>query len=187
MKTAVREPESVPAPARRAGIGIQYAILPCSLGRLLVAGTARGVCNVRFGEEDPELEKGLAEEFPFAVLGRGDAQVEAWCSEVVRYVDGETTRISVPFDVRASRFQRRVWDALCAIPRGSTRSYSELAISLGMPKGARAVARACATNPIAVVVPCHRVVARDGGLAGYRWGLPRKRALLEREGARLPG
>jgi AraC family transcriptional regulator of adaptative response/methylated-DNA-[protein]-cysteine methyltransferase len=172
---------------REQGLEIGYAIVPCSLGRLLVAATARGVCNVRFGDEDPGLEKGLAEEFPFAVLGPGDARVEAWCREVVRYVDGETTRIRVPFDVRASRFQRRVWDALQAIPRGATRSYSEIATSLGMPKGARAVARACATNPIAVVVPCHRVVARDGGLTGYRWGLPRKRALLEREGARLPG
>jgi AraC family transcriptional regulator of adaptative response/methylated-DNA-[protein]-cysteine methyltransferase len=121
--------------------GIRYAILPCSLGRVLVAATARGVCNVRFGNDDPE-----------------------------------------PLDVRASRFQRRVWDALCAIPRGRTRSYSELAAALGMPRGARAVARACATNPVAVVVPCHRVVARDGGLAGYRWGVERKRALLDREG-----
>ena len=170
--------------ARDARFGIRYAIAPCSLGRLLVAATARGVCNVRFGDEDPELEKGLAEEFPFAVLGPADAEVEAWCRQVVRYVNGETTRIRVPFDVRASRFQRRVWDALCAIPRGATRSYSELAASLGVPQGARAVARACATNPLAVVVPCHRVVARDGGLGGYRWGGERKQALLEREGAR---
>jgi AraC family transcriptional regulator of adaptative response/methylated-DNA-[protein]-cysteine methyltransferase len=101
---------------------------------------------------------------------------------VARYVDGESQRIRMPLDVRASRFQRRVWDALCAIPRGRTRSYSELAAALGMPHGARAVARACATNPVAVVVPCHRVVARDGGLAGYRWGVERKRALLDREG-----
>ena len=181
MNRAEREPEGA---RREAGVWIHYAILPCSLGRLLVAATARGVCNVRFGDEDPELEKGLAEEFPFAVLGPGDARVEAWCRAVVRYVDGETTRIRVPFDVRASRFQRRVWDALCSIPRGTTRSYSELATSLGMPRGARAVARACATNPLAVVVPCHRVVTQDGALGGYRWGVERKQALLAREGAR---
>lgn len=163
---------------------IRYAIRSCSLGRLLVAGTERGVCHVRLGDGDPELEKGLSEEFPFAVIGRHDARVEGWCRSVACYVDGETTRLDVPLDVSASRFQRRVWDALRAIPRGTTRSYSELAASLGLPGGARAVARACATNPVAVVIPCHRVVARDGGLAGYRWGIERKQALLEREGAR---
>ncbi|MEN8182553.1 MAG: methylated-DNA--[protein]-cysteine S-methyltransferase [Myxococcota bacterium] len=168
-------------------VEIRYAIRSCSLGRLLVAATARGVCNVRFGEEDPGLEKGLAEEFPFAVLAPGDARVEGWCAELVRYVNGGVPELRVPFDVRASRFQRRVWDALRRIPRGATRSYSELALSLGMPGGARAVARACATNPVAVVVPCHRVVAKDGGLGGYRWGIARKRALLETEGAGMLG
>ena len=163
--------------------GIRYAIRPCSLGKVLVAATARGVCHVRLGDDDPELEKGLAEEFPFAVLEGSDARVEAWCREVARYVDGESESLRVPLDVGASRFQRRVWDALRAIPRGRTRSYGELAEALGMPRGARAVARACATNPVAIVVPCHRVVARDGGLGGYRYGTWRKRALLEREAA----
>lgn len=177
---------------RNDGPEIRYAIAPCAFGRVLVAGTARGVCNVRLGDADPELEKGLAEEFPFATLvrgseprpgGPGDGGVDAWCRAVVRYLDGGSAGLRVPLDVRASRFQRRVWDALRRIPRGETRSYGELAASLGVPTGARAVARACATNPVAVVVPCHRVVARNGGLAGYRWGIARKRALLELEGA----
>lgn len=170
---------------QHADVEIRYAIrsLGEPLGKLLVAASARGVCHVRFGDDVPQLEKGLAEEFPFAVLGAADARVEAWCRAVARYAEGRSTRLRVPFDVSASRFQRRVWDALRAIPRGTTRSYSEIASSLGMPGGARAVARACATNPIAVVVPCHRVVARDGGLGGYRWGVERKRALLEREGS----
>lgn len=167
--------------------GIHYTILGCSLGRLLVAATPRGVCNVRFGEADAELERGLQAEFPHARLAHDPTRLARWSDAIVRYVDGRDTRLRVPLDVRASRFQRRVWNALQAIPRGQTRCYSELAASLGVPGGARAVARACATNPVAVVVPCHRGVARDGSLAGYRWGLARKRALLAREGATPSG
>jgi AraC family transcriptional regulator of adaptative response/methylated-DNA-[protein]-cysteine methyltransferase len=160
------------------------ALASCRLGRLLVAATPRGVCRVGFAETDAELEKELAEEFPFAPLERDGGRAPAWCLAIADYVDGRRSRLDLPCDVRASRFQRRVWDALRRIPRGSTRSYSELAASLGLPRGARAVARACATNPVTVVVPCHRVVAADGSLGGYRYGLERKRALLAREGAR---
>jgi AraC family transcriptional regulator of adaptative response/methylated-DNA-[protein]-cysteine methyltransferase len=166
---------------------IEYTIVECSLGRLLVAGTERGVCNVRFGEHDDELEHGLAAEFPFASLRRNDVRLKPWSESLVRYVDGHARHLDVPLHVRGSRFQRRVWDALRAIPRGSTRSYADVARTIALPRGARAVARACATNPVAVLIPCHRVVASDGSAGGYRWGTERKRALLERERAAVPG
>jgi AraC family transcriptional regulator of adaptative response/methylated-DNA-[protein]-cysteine methyltransferase len=154
------------------------------LGRLLVAATERGVCHVRLGADDAELEAGLAAEFPFAALRRDDAALAPWADAVACYAEGRTPRLHVPLDVRGSRFEQRVWDALRAIPRGATRSYGEVAAALGMPRAARAVGRACARNPVALVVPCHRVVAQGGGLGGYRYGLARKRALLEREGER---
>lgn len=155
--------------------------LDAVLGRLLVAATERGVCHVRLGADDTELEAGLATEFPFAVLRRDDAGLAPWAGAVADYATGSTPRLIVPLDVRGSRFEQRVWEALRAIPRGATRSYGEVAATLGMPRAARAVGGACARNPVALVVPCHRVVAHDGGLGGYRYGLERKRALLERE------
>jgi AraC family transcriptional regulator of adaptative response/methylated-DNA-[protein]-cysteine methyltransferase len=161
---------------------IEYTIAECSLGLLLVAATERGVCNARFGEHESELEAGLRREFPFAPIARNDVRLEPWIDSLVRYVDGLATRIDVPVEVRGSAFQRRVWDALRRIPRGSTCCYSALADSLGMPGAARAVARACAANPVAVAIPCHRVVEKGGALGGYHWGLARKRSLLEREG-----
>ena len=125
-----------------------------------------------------------AEEFPFAELRENPVRLEPWSDALVSYVDGHSTDLEVPLDVSGRRFQRRVWNALSGIPRGDTRTYSEVADSLGVPKGARAVARACASNPAAVAIPCHRVVAKSGELGGYRWGLARKRALLQREATR---
>ncbi len=160
---------------------IEYAIAECSLGWLLVAATARGVCHVRFGDSSDEAEAGLRAEFPFAELAENEIRLKEWLEPLLSYIDGGNPTLHLPLDVRGSRFQRRVWDALCAIPRGETRSYGELAVSLGSPRGARAVARACATNPVAVAVPCHRVVAKDGSPGGYRYGIARKQALLRLE------
>jgi AraC family transcriptional regulator of adaptative response/methylated-DNA-[protein]-cysteine methyltransferase len=154
---------------------------------LIVAASDRGVCHVRFADDGVDPEEELAREFPFAELRENPVRLEPWSDALVRYVDGRSTQLEVPLDVSGSRFQRRVWAALRGLPRGDTRSYSELAASLGVPRGARAVARACATNPVAVAIPCHRVVAKSGELGGYRWGLRRKRALLEREKDRPGG
>lgn len=162
---------------------IDYGLAATSLGTVLVAATERGVCRIAFGDGENELAAGLARELPFAVLRRDDARTAPWCAAVADYVDGRSDALALPLDVRASAFRRRVWDALAAIPRGATRSYADVARAIGMPSAARAVAGACAANPVAVVIPCHRVVASDGGLGGYRWGVDRKRALLHREGA----
>lgn len=165
---------------------IDYRTRTCSLGRLLVAGTDRGVCYVRFGVHDAELRKRLEGEFPYACFREvASGEVKRWSDVVAGYVDGETTTVDVPLDVSGSAFQRRVWRALRRIPRGETRAYSEVARSVGSPQGARAVARACATNPVAVITPCHRVVEHSGGLGGYAGGVARKRALLRTEGAKL--
>ena len=160
---------------------IRYTIVSCSLGRLLLVATPRGVCQVRFGDAERELEAAVGEEFPFATPERDDPGLRHWSGPLVRYVDGEAAELDLPLDVRGSRFQRRVWDALQAIPRGHTRTYSDVARAIGAPRAARAVARACATNPVAVLIPCHRVVARSGGLGGYSYGVARKEELLERE------
>lgn len=164
---------------------IRYCLRTCDLGRLLVAATERGVCLVDFVDGREALRERLAAVFPFADFrpaAPADA-VGAWADGIARYVNGRSERIDVPLDVRGSQFQKRVWAALRRIPRGQTRAYSEIASQVGSPRGARAVARACATNPTAVVTPCHRVIEKDGGLGGYAGGLARKRKLLELEGA----
>ena len=175
-----------PATYRRGGRGlaIRYAVVASPLGRLLVAATERGVCSVRLGETDAELEAGIRAEFPEAGLTADAAGLGAWAHAIVRHLDGETPRVDVPVDVRATAFQWRVWNALRAIPAGQTRSYAEVAQAVGAPRGARAVAQACAANPVALVVPCHRVVRGDGDLGGYKWGARRKVVLLERERGR---
>jgi AraC family transcriptional regulator, regulatory protein of adaptative response / methylated-DNA-[protein]-cysteine methyltransferase len=172
-----------PATYRRGGRGLQirYAVVASPLGRLLVAATERGVCSVRLGEHDPALEAGLRAEFPEARLAADPEGLGAWAHEIVRHLEGETPRVDVPLDVRATAFQWRVWNALRAIPMGQTRSYAEVAQAVGAPRGARAVAQACAANPVALVVPCHRVVRGDGDVGGYKWGAPRKVVLLEQE------
>jgi AraC family transcriptional regulator of adaptative response/methylated-DNA-[protein]-cysteine methyltransferase len=163
---------------------IRYGATGTALGWLLVAASERGVCNVRLGAGLSELEVGLRAEFPFAVLERDDAALAPWCSALARCALGLPPGLGVPLDVPASRFRRRVFAALCRIPSGGTRTYAQLAASLGRPGAARAVGRACAANPVALLVPCHRVVPAAGGVGGYRWGAERKRALLRAEAAR---
>lgn len=172
-----------PADYRRGGTHarIRYTITESALGRLLLAATERGVCAVSLGDRDAELEEFLAAEFPAAQRERADAELAEWAGEVVRRAAGAVPHRELPLDVRATAFQWRVWQELCKIPRGSTRSYSEIARALGQPTATRAVARACATNPASVVIPCHRVVGADGSLTGYRWGLERKQTLLDEE------
>jgi AraC family transcriptional regulator, regulatory protein of adaptative response / methylated-DNA-[protein]-cysteine methyltransferase len=160
---------------------IGYTIVSCCLGRLLLAGTEQGVCAVSLGDCDQDLERFLRDEFPAAKIVQEDARLQEWVQAVVEHVAGERPHLELPVDVQATAFQWRVWQELCKIPYGSTKSYREVAEAIGKPEAARAVARACATNPIAVVVPCHRVIREDGSLSGYRWGIERKKALLEQE------
>lgn len=159
---------------------ICFTLTPCRLGRLLLAGTERGICAVFLGDSDAQLEAELASAFP-AALRREDALLNAWAKAIVNYLDGQQPCLDLPLDLRATAFQRRVWQELCAIPYGSTRSYRDIARALGRPSAVRAVARACATNPVSLVIPCHRVVRTDGSLGGYRWGLQRKQTLLAQE------
>jgi len=163
---------------------IRYTIADSPLGRLLVAATDRGLCAVNLGESDQALEEALRREYPDARRDRDDAGLGKWVENLVRHLDGDRPDADLPLDVQATAFQRRVWAELQRIPRGSTRTYREIAEALGHPKAARAVARACATNRVALVIPCHRVVRGDGGIGGYRWGEGRKQALLDREGQR---
>jgi AraC family transcriptional regulator of adaptative response/methylated-DNA-[protein]-cysteine methyltransferase len=160
---------------------VAYTIRSTSLGLLLVAGSARGVCQVRFGTSESALAAALARELPCARLERGGERVARWADELAAAAEGRGDLSRVPLDVAGSRFQRRVWDALRRIPRGATRGYGELAEALGRPRAARAVARACATNPVPLAVPCHRIVPKTGGVGGYRFGAWRKRALLAAE------
>ena len=172
-----------PATYRRGGQGlhIAYTIAESPFGRILVAGTERGVCAVRLGDDDAALEAELGAEFPAAEVRRDDAALGEWAGAILAHVAGEQPHLDLPLDVRATAFQWRVWEALRAIPYGATRSYSEVARSIGQPTAARAVAQACASNPVALVVPCHRVVREGGELGGYRWGVERKSVLLKRE------
>ncbi|MGC9972574.1 MAG: bifunctional DNA-binding transcriptional regulator/O6-methylguanine-DNA methyltransferase Ada [Bryobacteraceae bacterium] len=172
-----------PATYRRGGRGVRiaYSIVGCPLGRLLVAATERGICALSLGNSDAQLEAALGEEFPQAEIRRDEAGLGGWTGALVKHLEGAQPALDLALDIRATAFQRRVWEELRKIPYGGTRTYSEIARAIGRPTAARAVARACATNPVSVVIPCHRVVRGDGGLGGYRWGLERKRALLETE------
>ncbi|HTU90579.1 MAG TPA: methylated-DNA--[protein]-cysteine S-methyltransferase [Gemmataceae bacterium] len=160
---------------------IRFTITRCCLGRLLLAGTEEGIRAVYLGDSDCQLEAELASEFPAAAVRRNDAGLNAWANVLVNHLSGRQPCLDLPLDVRATAFQQRVWQELRAIPYGSTRSYRDIARALGRPNAVRAVARACATNPVSLVIPCHRVVRSDGGLGGYRWGLERKQALLAQE------
>ena len=174
-----------PATYQRGGVGarIGYTLVDTSLGLLLVAGTERGLCAVRFGEQEAALARDLRDEFPEAELVQDEPRVNLWARVVQAQVNGLKPSSLVPLDVQATAFQWRVWQELRRIPLGQTRTYSDIASAIGRRRAARAVAHACATNPTAVAIPCHRVVREDGGLGGYRWGLERKRELLEREAA----
>jgi AraC family transcriptional regulator of adaptative response/methylated-DNA-[protein]-cysteine methyltransferase len=170
------------------GARIAYATVASPLGRLLVAATAKGVCFVSLGETDAPLVAALEAEFPKAeIIVRDESAIAPALDDLVAHLEGKTPHLDLPLDVRATAFQRRVWQELMAIPPSETRSYSEIAAALGLPKGQRAVGRACATNPVAIVVPCHRALREDGHLGGYRWGLERKEALLRREAGIVPG
>jgi AraC family transcriptional regulator, regulatory protein of adaptative response / methylated-DNA-[protein]-cysteine methyltransferase len=172
-----------PATYRRGGRGmcIHYTTGASPLGRLLVAVTERGVCAVYLGDSDPDLEWTLRAEYPAADVRRGSGLADRWIGAIVDHLKGRQPDLDLPLDVQATAFQRRVWEELRTIPYGSTRTYGEIARRLGEPGAARAVGRACATNPVCIVVPCHRVVREDGGLGGYRWGAKRKERLLARE------
>jgi AraC family transcriptional regulator of adaptative response/methylated-DNA-[protein]-cysteine methyltransferase len=172
-----------PATYRKGGQGmnISYTIAPCALGRVLVAATDRGISAVYMGDRDADLIASLRKEYPNAEIERDSEKHSKWVQAIVRHLAGTNPNLDLPTDVAATAFQRRVWEELRTIPPGTTRTYSEVARSIGRPSATRAVARACATNPASIVVPCHRVVRRDGALGGYRWGLDRKKSLLERE------
>lgn len=177
-----------PKRARAGGSGerIEFGCAPCSLGTVLVASTARGVCAVLLGDAPPALEADLRQRFPRAELVAGGGAFRRQLAAVVRGIREPERAFDLPLDLRGTAFQQRVWQALRAIPAGTTIGYRELGTRLGIANGPRAIASACAQNPVAVVVPCHRVVRSDGALAGYRWGLSRKRALLENEAERAP-
>ncbi|MEP6687589.1 MAG: bifunctional DNA-binding transcriptional regulator/O6-methylguanine-DNA methyltransferase Ada [Gemmatimonadales bacterium] len=169
------------------GVRIRFTTLPTTLGQVLVAATDRGLCSVALDDDAGVLEATLRREYPAATVERRDEELRGWVGAVVARMAGDEAE-RVPFDAGGTAFQQRVWEALQRIPRGSTRSYSEIARELGQPSAARAVARACASNRLALVIPCHRVVREDGGLGGYRWGVERKQELLTREGRpRDPG
>ena len=172
---------------RRGGAGtrIAFDVVASPLGHLLVAATERGVCAARLGDDAAALAASLAAEYPAARIERDAAATGPWVERLLRHLDGREASVDEPLDgaldAGGTDFQQRVWEELRAIPAGETRTYGEVATAIGRPTAARAVARACAENPVALVVPCHRVVRGDGGLGGYRWGLDRKRALLDRE------
>lgn len=164
-----------------AGMTIRFAVGACSLGAILVAQSERGICAILLGDDPDALLRELQDRFPAADLIGGDAAFERLVARVVGFVEAPCLGLDLPLDVRGTAYQQRVWRALREIPAGERVSYTELARRIGAPKAARAVARACAANGLAVAIPCHRVVRNDGGLSGYRWGVERKRALLERE------
>ncbi|MFZ0773239.1 MAG: bifunctional DNA-binding transcriptional regulator/O6-methylguanine-DNA methyltransferase Ada [Candidatus Sulfotelmatobacter sp.] len=160
---------------------IRYACANSPLGRMLIAATERGVCSIQFARSDGELLEGLKREFPFAVRKPDEGGLKAWVEALLSKMTRQGLNSALPLDIRATAFQRRVWTYLQSIPFGATRSYGQVAKAIGQPSASRAVARACATNPVAIAIPCHRVVREDGSISGYRWGVERKKALLEME------
>jgi AraC family transcriptional regulator of adaptative response/methylated-DNA-[protein]-cysteine methyltransferase len=163
------------------GATVRFAVGECSLGSILVASSDKGVCAILLGNDPAQLVRDLQDRFPQATLIGGDCRYELLVSRVIGFVEQPGAALNLPLDVQGTAFQQKVWQALRKIPAGKTATYSEIAASIGMPKAVRAVAGACAANPIAVAIPCHRVVRTDGGLSGYRWGVERKRALLKNE------
>lgn len=163
------------------GLDIFYTVRPCSLGQVLVAATQRGICAVQFGDDGASLQTSLSRQFPRARLHEADQRFDNWVDGVLTLIETPGETVHLPLDIQGSAFQLKVWEALRRISSGSTASYGEIAERIGQCKAARAVARACASNPLAVLIPCHRVVRSDGATGGYRWGEARKQALLERE------
>lgn len=175
--------EMTPTTYRPSGTGaqIRYATGLSSLGALLVARSEQGICAILLGDSAAALTEELQERFPRAELIRGEQGFDRLLSTVINFIESPGIGLDLPLDAQGTAFQRRVWQALRSIPPGETASYTEIAVRIGAPDSARAVARACGANPLAVAIPCHRVVRADGSLSGYRWGIERKRALLERE------
>ena len=167
------------------GTVIRFAVGECSLGSILVAASAVGVCSIALGDDPDTLVRDLQDRFAKAELIGGDQEFERFVAQVVGLIENPSIGLDLPLDVRGTVFQHRVWELLRQIPCGQTTTYSQIALRLGQTKATRAVAQACAANRIAVAIPCHRVVRTDGTLSGYRWGIDRKRALLDREGSRL--
>jgi AraC family transcriptional regulator of adaptative response/methylated-DNA-[protein]-cysteine methyltransferase len=163
---------------------IRFAVGACSLGAILVAASDKGVCAILLGDDPDTLLRDLQDRFPRAQLTGGDVAFEQWVALVVGHVEAPGVGLDLPLDIQGTVFQQRVWQALRKIPVGSTASYTEIARAIGLPRSVRAVAQACGANPLAVAIPCHRVVRSDGGLSGYRWGVERKRELLRRESRR---
>lgn len=172
-----------PAAYKKGGqaVAIDYTIAECNFGYVLVGATERGVCVVRLGDTPEDLTAELRRDFPAATLSTDNPHLAEWVDTLLHHLSGEQPHIELPLDIRATAFQQRVWAELRAIPYGEQRSYSAIAAAIGNPKATRAVANACANNPVAVVIPCHRVIREDGDLGGYRWGLARKAAILEQE------
>jgi AraC family transcriptional regulator of adaptative response/methylated-DNA-[protein]-cysteine methyltransferase len=166
------------------GASIRFAVGECSLGSILVGATEKGLCAILLGDDPGALVRDLQDRFPNAQLIGGDGTFEQWVAKVVGFVEAPAIGLDLPLDVRGTAFQQRVWQALREIPAGATTSYAQVAERIGSPNAVRAVAQACASNAIAVAIPCHRVVRTDGALSGYRWGVERKRALLDREAER---
>ena len=172
-----------PGKYRRGAIAapIRYTCADSPLGRIMVAATDKGICSIQFADSDEELEQGLKQEFPFAIRRRDDENMSKLTQQLMRHMKGLAKSSTLPLDIQATAFQRRVWSYLRSIGFGETRSYSDVAKGIGQPSAIRAVARACATNPVAVAIPCHRVLRSNGDLGGYRWGMGRKKALLAME------
>jgi AraC family transcriptional regulator, regulatory protein of adaptative response / methylated-DNA-[protein]-cysteine methyltransferase len=160
---------------------IRYTFADSPLGRMLIAATDKGICAIQFGNSDGELEQGLRHEFPFANRRRDDDAMRSWKGDLLRQMRGQRLNTALPLDIQATAFQRRVWSYLQSIPFGATRSYAAVAKAIGQPTATRAVARACSTNPVAIAIPCHRVVSKSGDTGGYRWGIERKKTLLNLE------
>lgn len=172
-----------PATYQRGGtnMNILYTIVDCNLGKLLVAATERGLCAVRLGDDIDALETELMREFPSAGLERDSVVLTGWVNEILAYIEGNQPNLALPLDMQATAFQRQVWQALQDVPYGETRTYADIANAIGRPTASRAVANAIGSNPVAMVIPCHRIVRTDGSLGGYRWGIDRKEALLAAE------
>ena len=172
-----------PAAYRRGGRGMAmtYAIVDSPVGRMMVAATDKGICSVKLGDRDDRLEQDLRREYPAASIARDQSALRTRVGALIGHLNGSRPHLDLPIDVQATAFQWKVWRYLQSIPPGETRAYSEVAKAIGKPAAVRAVARACATNPVCLVVPCHRVVGKNGSLAGYRWGIRRKKQLLDSE------
>lgn len=172
-----------PAKYRRGAIAtpIRYSFTESPIGRMLIAATDKGICSIQFADSEEELEQGLKQEFPFALRRRDDDGMANLAAQVVQRISGAESSASLPLDIQATAFQRRVWSYLQSIAFGRTQSYTEVAKGIRHPSAVRAVAHACATNPVAIAIPCHRVLRSNGDLGGYRWGLQRKKTLLEIE------